>query len=161
MKFIKIKAGTFKMGSKKSDKNRYDDELLHEVQLTEDFEIMDAPVTQSEYKEIIGQNPSYFKDQPDNPVEQVSWNDCQEFIKNLNEKNDGYIYRLPTEAEWEYCAKSCDEQKLDDIAWYYKNSDNKAHPVREKKSNELGLYDMIGNVYEWIQDWYGNYDEED
>ena len=161
MKFIKIKAGTFKMGSPKSNKNRYEDELLHDVELTNDFEIMDAPVTQSEYKEIIGENPSYFKDQPDNPVEQVSWNDCQEFIKKLNEKNDGYIYRLPTEAEWEYCAKSCDEQKLDDIAWYYKNSDNRTHPARKKKPNELGLYDMIGNVYEWVQDWYGNYDEED
>jgi formylglycine-generating enzyme required for sulfatase activity len=161
MKFLKIKAGKFKMGSPKNDLNRFSDETLHNVELTEDFEMMDAPVTQSEWQEVMWDNPSYFKDNPNNPVEQVSWNDCQKFIKKLNEKNDGYVYRLPTEAEWEYCSKSCDKIPLNDQAWYYENSNNKTHPVKQKQPNKLGLYDMLGNVWEWVQDFYGAYDDEE
>ncbi len=159
MIFINIKVGTFKMGSPKSEKNRYEDEKLHEVKLTEDFEIMDAPVTQMEWKEIMGNDPSYFKDKPNNPVETVSWNDCQEFIKKMNDKKDGYTYRLPTEAEWEFCAKSCEDVPIDEQAWYYKNSDSLTHPVKQKSPNKLGLYDMLGNVWEWCQDWYGAYED--
>lgn len=113
-----------------------------------DFEMMDAPVTQKEWSEVMGNDPSCFKG-ANNPVEQVSWHDCQEFIKKLNEEKDGFIYDLPTEEEWEYCAKSCDKQKIKDIAWCCENSDNKTHPVKQKKPNSLGLYDMLGNVWEW------------
>lgn len=116
-----------------------------------DYEIMDAPVTQNEWKELMGNNPSYFKGN-NNPVESVSWNDCQEYIKKLNNKKDGYIYRFPTEAEWEYCAKSCDDIPIDKQAWHYGNSNNKTHPIKKKIPNKLGLYDMLGNVWEWCQD---------
>lgn len=119
-----------------------------------DFEMMDAPVTQSEWQEVMGNNPSYFKDNPNNPVERVSWNDCKEFIEKLNYKNDGFIYRLPNEQEWEYCAKSCDKQNVDEIAWYWENSNKSTRPGKQKKPNDLGLYDMLGNVWEWCEDKY-------
>src|ERR1700677_4656076 len=117
------------------------------------YEIMDAPVTQKEWKKLMGNNPSYFKG-INNPVESVSWNDCQEYIKKLNDKKDGYIYRLPTEIEWEYCAKSCDDIPINKQSWYYQNSAYKTHPVKNKKPNKLELYDMLGNVWEWCQDLY-------
>ncbi len=116
----------------------------------------DAPVTQEQYEQIMGKNPSYFKegDTTQNPVEQVSWHDAQEFIKKLNESQAEYTYRLPTEAEWEACAKPCDTQNVQDIAWCYENSDGKTHPVRQKLPNDLGFYDMLGNVWEWCSDEY-------
>lgn len=117
-----------------------------------DFEIMDAPVTQGQWQEIMGNNPSHFKDQPDHPVESVSWSDCQEFIQKLNAKQDGYLYRLPNEDEWEYCAKPCDEQDIMKIAWCWENSDKQTHTVKSREPNKYGLYDMLGNVWEWCQD---------
>lgn len=117
-----------------------------------DFEMADAPVTQAEWQEVMGNNPSRFKGE-NNPVEMVSWNECQDFIKKLKfiKKFDtaNYEYRFPTEDEWEFCAKPCDNQKLDLIAWYWENSRETTHPIKQKQPNEFGLYDMLGNVWEW------------
>jgi formylglycine-generating enzyme required for sulfatase activity len=118
------------------------------------YEMQDAPVTQSEWTKVMGSNPSYFKG-ANNPVELVSYNDAQDFIKKLNDNpKNKYVYRLPSEEEWEYCAKSCDNQRIKDIAWCYENSDKETHAVKKKKPNKLGLYDMLGNVWEWTQSLY-------
>ncbi len=124
-------------------------------------------VTQKEWREVMGSNPSRFTG--DNlPVEQVSWNDVREFIKKLNENEGTDKYRLPSEAEWEYACRAGtttrysfgdSESKLGDYAWYCDNSGGKTHPVGKKKPNPYGLYDMHGNVWEWVQDKYhGDYD---
>ena len=113
----------------------------------------------------MGSNPSHFKDCPNCPVERVSWNDVQEFIEKLNELT-GKNYRLPTEAEWEYAAKGGEKtmgyryagrNNINFVSWYSVNSGNKTNPVGKKEPNELGLYDMSGNVWEWVNDWFGNY----
>jgi TonB family protein len=118
-------------------------------------------VTQKEWQEVMGNNPSKFQNCGSNcPVEQVSWDDVQAFIRNLNAKT-GMKYRLPTEAEWEYAAsggcKSNSQVALNDVAWVGKNSNNQTHAVGSKQPNALGIYDMIGNVKEWVNDWYGKY----
>lgn len=110
-----------------------------------------TPVTQKLYQKVMGKNPSYFKGD-DLPVEQVSWNDCQDFIKKLNERQTKHIYRLPAEKEWDLGAKSCDKQDIKSIAWCWENSESKTHPVKLKLPNELGFYDMLGNVWEWCED---------
>jgi formylglycine-generating enzyme required for sulfatase activity len=164
-----IKPGTFMMGSDSGERN---EKPVHKVTLTKAFWMGRTEVTQSQYQAIMGKNPSKFKG-ANNPVEQVSWNDCVEFCKKLTarERKTGRLpvdqeYRLPTEAEWEYCCRAgsktkyCfgdNESKLGDYAWYKKNSESKTHPAAEKKPNDWGLYDMHGNVYEWCQDWFGNY----
>ncbi|MEL6698945.1 MAG: SUMF1/EgtB/PvdO family nonheme iron enzyme [Bacteroidota bacterium] len=126
------------------------------------YEISTYPVTQSLWKEIMGDNPSSFKGDLIRPVENVSWEDCQVFIQKLNQKT-GSNYRLPTEAEWEFAARGGNLSKgfeyagsntLDEVGWYDGNSGSKTHPVGQKEPNELGLYDMSGNVWEWCQDWY-------
>ncbi len=161
--FIKIKAGTFLMGSPGNEADRFDDETQHEVTLTKDFELGETPVTQAQYEKIMGVNPSCFKG-ADHPVENVSWDDARAFIKKLNKSQTKYIYRLPTEAEWEYAARAGTKEAYafpkGDIghhAWFYENSDNTTHPVKMKKPNLLGLYDMFGNVWEWCDDWYSKY----
>ena len=147
-----------------------DEEPVHTV-CVGDFYMGETEVTQGKWQEIMGNNPSRFKGCNDCPVENVSWNDVQEFIRRLNEKStlnkggEGGIYRLPTEAEWEYAARSggkkerytgtSNEAELGEYAWYDENSGGKTHPVRQKRPNGLGLYDMSGNVWEWVSDWYG------
>lgn len=154
--FIFVKGGTFQMGSNEES----DEKPIHSVTV-DDFYIGKYEVTQKEWKEIMGSNPSYFKG--DNlPVEQVSWDDIQEFLRKLNAKTGGN-YRLPTEAEWEYAArggassrgyKYAGSNDIDEVAWYSSNSGSKTHQVGTKQPNELGIYDMSGNVWEWCSDWY-------
>ena len=165
MKFKLIPAGTFTMG----DASGEDDETPHEVTLTKPFKMGIHEVTQAQYEQVMGVNPSGFKG-ADNPVEMVSWDDAVEFCRRLSElpaeKAAGNVYRLPTEAEWEYACRAGtttkysfgdDESELGDYAWYGVNSDQKTHPVGSKKPNAWGLYDMHGNVFEWCQDRYGDY----
>ncbi|MBF0397212.1 MAG: SUMF1/EgtB/PvdO family nonheme iron enzyme [Desulfobacterales bacterium] len=171
MKFVYICPGTFIMGSPPTEKGRTDDEKEHEVTLTKGFYMQTTPITQGQWKAVMGNNPSRFEICGDNcPVECVSWHDTQEFIRKLNE-NSEWVYRLPTEAEWEYAARAghktafangdiTDEKtnpNLDKMGWYTKNSYEIIHPVAEKDPNAWGLYDMHGNVYEWCQDIYTDY----
>ncbi len=118
-------------------------------------QMSDIPVTQKLWQKVMGNNPSYFKSE-DNPVEKVSWNDANEFIAKLNSKVTKYIYRLPTEEEWNLAAGDCDKdyEPLKEYAWYCDNSGSKPHSVKKKKSNKLGFYDMLGNVWEWTADNY-------
>jgi len=115
-------------------------------------------VTQAQWKAVMGANASQFKEE-DRPVENVSWSDVQEFLRRLNAMNDLYRYRLPTEAEWEYAARAGSPldmvADLGAVAWYDGNSGSQTHPVGRKRANGWGLYDMLGNVWEWCADWYG------
>lgn len=161
---IRVEGGGFQMGASEKDTDAYSDEKpQHWVNLS-DYYMGETVVTQALWKAVMGTNPSRFKGD-NNPVEQVSWNDCQEFIKKLNEKT-GQTFRLPTEAEWEYAARGGNKSKgykyagsshAEEVAWFKDNSGVKTHPVKTKKPNELGLFDMSGNVWEWCQDWYGGY----
>ena len=143
----------------------YDSEKpAHQVTLST-YMIGETEVTQALWQAVMGNNPSYFTGDKNCPVEQVSWNDCQEFVKKLSGLT-GKKFRLPTEAEWEYAARGGSKSKhykysgssdLGTVAWYEGNSGKKTHPVKGKSPNELGLYDMSGNVWEWCQDRYGSY----
>ena len=161
---IKVDGGTFKMGATSEQQNPDSDEKpTHQVTLSS-YYIGETEVTQALWQAVMGNNPSYFKG--DNlPVEQVSWNDCQDFIEKLN-RQTGKRFRLPTEAEWEFAARGGNKSRhtqysgsgdIGEVAWYYGNSGSKTHPVKTKKANELGIYDMTGNVWEWCQDWKGSY----
>ena len=165
IEMVKVEAGTFMMGATSEMKDPYSDEKpLHQVTLTNDYYMGKYEVTQALWRAVMGSNPSYFKG--DNlPVEMVSWNDCQEFISKLNSLT-GRKFRLPTEAEWEYAARGGKKRRgyqysgssnITDVAWYDGNSGSKPHPVGTKQANELGIYDMSGNVHEWCSDWYGSY----
>ena len=162
---IRVEAGTFTMGATAEMKDPSDKEKpTHRVTLTKDYYIGKYEVTQALWKAVMGNNPSYFKG--DNlPVEQVSWDDCQDFLSKLN-RITGKMFRLPTEAEWEYAARGGNKSRgyqysgsnnLSDVAWYADNSGDETHDVGTKQPNELGIYDMSGNVWELCQDWHGAY----
>ena len=162
MDFVLIKAGSFMMGSEK-DYAYADERSVHEVTITKPFYMGVYEVTQAQWKALMGDNPSGFKGD-DLPVEMVSWEDCQKFLAKLKEKaGQGMICRLPTEAEWEYACRAGskteysfgdDVGSLEDYAWFRANSEEKTHPVGQKKPNAWGLYDMHGNVFEWCADGY-------
>ena len=178
MKFVTISAGTFMMGSPDSELGRSRNEgPQHQVKLTKGFEMQTTEVTQSQWVSVMGSNPSYFQKNencpgeftnanglamcPNNPVEKVSWDEAKAFIEKLNAKADGHRYRLPTEAEWEYAARAGTTGPyagdLDAMAWYDANSGRMTHPVAKKQANSVGLYDIHGNVYQWVSDGFDDY----
>lgn len=174
MKFVTIPAGTFMMGSPSSESGRDSDEKQHQVTLTKGFYMQTTEVTQGQWYEVMGTRPwsgkKYVRDSTNNPAVYISWNDCQNFIRRLNQKEGSNKYRLPTEAEWEYACRAGSTTRfcfgdsdsiLGNYAWYRKNAwdagEKYAHTVAKKQPNAWGLYDMYGNVWEWCQDWKGNY----
>lgn len=160
MQLKRLPPGTFIMG---------EDGKTHAVTFTKPCYLGAHEVTQEQYERVMGTNPSNFKSLQ-NPVERVSWDDAAEFCRRLSalpaERAAGRVYRLPTEAEWEYACQAGstsayshgdNEAQLGDYAWYDQNSESTTHPVGQKRPNAWGLYDMHGNVWEWCQDWYGDY----
>src|SRR5271166_2622684 len=168
-----IPPGIFWMGSPEDEKGRFPDEgPRHLVSIDSGFWMFDTPCTQALWEAVMGENPSSFKvaDRPkegtDRPVESVSWDRCQEFLTALNSQLDGLQLSLPSEAQWEYACRAGTEtarysENLDAIAWYGENIGNTTHPVARKKANPWGLYDMLGNVWEWCKDvWVEDYTEK-
>jgi formylglycine-generating enzyme required for sulfatase activity len=169
-RFVAIKPGTFLMGSPQGE-GEQDETPQHQVTLTRPFEMQATDVTQLQYLLVTSNNPSAFAKAEncpgklkviagiaacvDSPVETVSWNDAQAFIARLNAIQDKYTYRLPTEAEWEYAARA--EGGSVGGSWTSENSGNRTHEVASRASNGFGLYDMLGNVWQWVQDYYGGY----
>lgn len=165
---VPVEGGTFTMGASDDDADAYDNEKpAHQVVLSS-YSIGETEVTQALWQAVMGTNPSNFLGDINRPVEKVSWNDCKTFINKLNQLT-GMTFRLPTEAEWEFAARGGNKSKgykyagsntLGDVAWYDGNSGNVTHSVATKIPNELGLYDMTGNVWEWVQDWIDSYNGE-
>ena len=168
IELVRIQPGEFLMGSPENEKDRHHDEgPQHRVRISKPFYMGKYEVTQGQWQAVMGSNPSSIQD-PKNPVDGISWDDCQGFLAKLNAKMKGRHFRLPTEAEWEYACRAGSangycfgdaEPELRDYAWYGDNSDMKPHLVGQKKPNVWGLYDMHGNVWEWCQDWHGTYAE--
>ncbi len=162
---VDVVGGTFTMGSPNSESGRLTTEgPQHQVTLTA-YKIGQTPVTQELWQAVMGKNPSINKGDLQRPVEWVRWTEAQEFIAKLNALT-GKSFRLPTEAEWEYAARGGNKSqgylyagsnKVAEVAWSAGNSENVTHPVGQLKANELGIYDMSGNVAEWCADWYGRY----
>ena len=165
---VAVEGGTFQMGAPDDDTEAWDNERPQHAVTLSDFYIGETEVTQALWKAVMSSNPSSDFVSDKLPVEKVSWEDCQTFLTKLNEMT-GQTFRMPTEAEWEYAARGgkksqgCQYSGSNDInlvAWYENNSENKTHEVGTKTANELGLYDMTGNVWEWCQDWNGDYSSE-
>ena len=159
MEFVRVPPGEFWMGSLSSE--GYDDEHpVTRVRITEEFWLGKYEVTQEEWEAVMGSNPSHSPDCARCPVEDVSWEEVQEFLQQVNAQGDS-SYRLPTEAEWEYAARAGTTGDrygdLDDIAWWRGNSQRRTHPVGQKLPNGFGLHDILGNVSEFVGDWYGDY----
>lgn len=174
--FVWIPPGTFLMGSPESEVGRLERERQHEVTLTRGFFLGATEVTQRQYQDVMGVNPSRFTEAGlDAPVETVSWDDATEFCRRLTDRErregrlrDGWEFRLPTESQWEYACRAGtttaysfgdDPAQLDQYGWYLANSNGRTHRVATKQPNAFGLYDMHGNVWEWCQDWFGEYQE--
>ena len=161
--FVPIPSGAFTMGSTALDAELHE-RPAHSVTISRTFYVATTEVTQLQWEAVMGGNPSRFRGD-DLPVEQVSWFDAQDFIRVLNEKEGTSRYRLPTEAEWEYACRAGTSGDaygdLSDIAWYEPTSGGRTHPVSQKQANSWGLYDMLGNVYEWCEDWKGPYPSGD
>jgi formylglycine-generating enzyme required for sulfatase activity len=158
MEFVKISVGEFMMGCSPGDNTCKEDEKpRHQVRITKGFELGKYEVTQAQWKAVMNANESAISGD-NNPVENVTRADALDFAAKLTMRNDGYRYRLPTEAEWEYAARagttSVTYGPLEEIAWFGGNSDDESHPVGGKKPNAWGLYDMLGNVREWTADTY-------
>jgi formylglycine-generating enzyme required for sulfatase activity len=156
MEFVRIAPGEFMMGCAADDTScTAPEKPARRVQITRAFEIGRHEVTQAEWQAVMGSNPSYFKGN-NLPVDQIGWNDAQQFLEKLNARNDGYRYRLPTEAEWEFAARGPANApapgRLEDVAWFDANAGRQTHPVGQKQPNARGLYDMLGNVSEWVED---------
>lgn len=183
--FIEIPAGSFIMGSPESEPNHFYDETTHEVSLTRNFEMQKTHVTQMQYFLVMGTSPSTFNKKefcevdfvqikeykfcPNHPVERVSWEDVQKFIQKINSAQKQYVYRLPTEAEWEYSARAKtqsafwfgdDTNVISDHVWFGQNSNNQTQRVGLKSANPFGLYDISGQLWQWTNDWYGFYPQE-
>ena len=176
MKLVLISKGTFMMGSPESEEGRQQNESQHEVTISNDYYLGAYEVTQTQYQTVIGNNPSCYQgalvgnQNADLPVENVSLDDAVEFCKKLSElpeeKKAGRVYRLPTEAQWEYACRagsktiySFDDEEglLPEYGWFKRNSSQRTHTVGLLEPNAWGLYDMHGNVWEWCSDWYGEY----
>ena len=165
--FVWIEPGTFVMGSPESEGGRLSDEAQHTVTLTQGFLMSDHETTQAEYQLVMGRNPSNLKGDS-LPVQQVNWNDAVAYCQKLTERERAagritsqQVYRLPTVAEWEYAARAgttgARYGELEGIAWWSGNSGNQPHAVKQKVANAWGLHDIMGNVWEWCSDWYGEY----
>lgn len=159
MEFRRIPAGTFQMGAADGEA---DERPVHEVEIDAPFYIGSGEVTQVQWEALMDRNPSHFSGRF-RPVDSVSWNQAQEFIRRLNEKEDTDLYRLPTEAEWEYAARGGSQTRyyfghqrdsLSNHAWYSANSDERTHRTEQKSPNAFGLHDVYGNVWEWTRDAY-------
>jgi len=166
VEFVLIPAGTFIMGSEDGES---DERPTHQVTISRPFYLGKYEVTQGQWQAVMGNNPSLFQGDAKLPVERIWWSEVQDFIGKLNAREGGNRYRLPTEAEWEYAARAGSTStysfgnevaRLEEYAWYRDNSGGKTHPVGQLKPNAWGLYDMHGNVMEWVQDWYGRYTAE-
>jgi len=178
MTFYRIPAGDFIMGSPVDEPGRGDDEGLRPVRITKDFYMQQTEVTQEQWKQVMGENPSHFKQCGGTcPVESVSWKTVQLFIFELSQRDPQGGYRLPTEAEWEYASRAGSQTAFfhggisnedcgydpihDPVGWYSGNSGGTPHPVAQKMANPWGLYDMHGNVWEWCQDYYTKLEKTD
>ena len=167
MEFVLLVPGTFEMGSPSDEPGRDDDETLYTVTLSQPLYLGKTEVTQDQWEAVMGGNPSNFSSCGGAcPVEGVSWEDAQGFIAELNRREGVSVYRLPTEAEWEYAARAGTQtayhfgnaaDQLEQYGWYKDNARNRTHPVGQKQPNGWGLFDMHGNVWEWVHDWYGDY----
>jgi formylglycine-generating enzyme required for sulfatase activity len=169
MEFALIQRGSFFMGSDRAkDASASNDEIpRHKVTITKDFYLGRHEVTQSQWEKVMGTNPSLYRG-ANRPVELVTWEDAKAFVGRLNRGEGKAVYRLPTEAEWEYAARAgtetlyhfgSDRERLGDYAWYLGNSEGATHEVGGKEPNDFGLYDMLGNVWEYASDWYDLYRE--